>query len=107
MKLGGTDAGRVRGPLADARGSETVNAFGDTYGGATVRACGKAPVLTRAAEGPLMAGPGGPAQTGGSALLAGLVLLLACSCAFAVDPALDVSQYAHTSWKYRDRKSVV
>ena len=30
-------------------------------------------------------------------------LLLAWSpCAFALNPALDVSQYAHTSWKIRD-----
>jgi signal transduction histidine kinase/ligand-binding sensor domain-containing protein len=28
--------------------------------------------------------------------------LLLCSCAFALDPALDVSQYAHTSWKIRE-----
>ena len=30
------------------------------------------------------------------------MLLAACSCAFALNPALDVSQYAHTSWKIRD-----
>jgi signal transduction histidine kinase/ligand-binding sensor domain-containing protein len=29
-------------------------------------------------------------------------LLACCSCAFALDPSLDVSQYAHTSWKIRD-----
>ena len=34
-------------------------------------------------------------------LLAG-VLLAACPCAFALDPSLDVSQYAHTAWKVRD-----
>src|SRR5262245_29426173 len=28
--------------------------------------------------------------------------LLACPCALALDPALDVSQYAHTGWKIRD-----
>jgi signal transduction histidine kinase/ligand-binding sensor domain-containing protein len=29
-----------------------------------------------------------------------LAILLACSaCAFALDPALDINQYAHTSWK--------
>jgi signal transduction histidine kinase/ligand-binding sensor domain-containing protein len=33
-------------------------------------------------------------------LLAGM--LLACTCAFALNPALDISQYAHTSWKVRD-----
>src|SRR2546428_8878199 len=37
-----------------------------------------------------------------------LGVLLACMllawepCAFALDPSLDVSQYAHTSWKIRD-----
>src|SRR5258708_3273675 len=30
------------------------------------------------------------------------VLLVCCPCAHALDPALDVSQYAHTSWKVRD-----
>src|SRR5882672_8374901 len=30
------------------------------------------------------------------------VLLACCSSAFALNPALDVSQYAHTSWKIRD-----
>jgi signal transduction histidine kinase/ligand-binding sensor domain-containing protein len=32
---------------------------------------------------------------------AGLLLAL-CPCALGLNPALDVSQYAHTSWKYRD-----
>jgi len=35
----------------------------------------------------------------------GIVLafaLLVCRSAFALDPALDISQYAHTSWKNRD-----
>src|SRR6185436_7009263 len=27
------------------------------------------------------------------------ILLACCSCAFALDPSLDVNQYAHTSWK--------
>src|ERR1700757_63687 len=32
-----------------------------------------------------------------------LVSLLACSaCAFALDPFLDISQYAHTAWRIRD-----
>jgi signal transduction histidine kinase/ligand-binding sensor domain-containing protein len=31
-----------------------------------------------------------------------LGVLLLCPCAFALNPALDVSQYAHTSWKIRD-----
>ncbi len=29
-------------------------------------------------------------------------LLLACSSVFALNPALDISQYAHTAWKIRD-----
>src|SRR5216683_8025159 len=36
-----------------------------------------------------------------SILLAG-VLLLCSPIAWALDPALDVSQYAHTAWKVRD-----
>ncbi len=33
----------------------------------------------------------------------GVVILMAwCTCALALNPALDVSQYAHTSWKIRD-----
>jgi signal transduction histidine kinase/ligand-binding sensor domain-containing protein len=31
-----------------------------------------------------------------------LIALIACGCAFALDPNLDVSQYAHTVWKVRD-----
>ena len=32
-----------------------------------------------------------------------LSVLLACSaCAFALDPSLDISQYAHTAWKVRE-----
>src|SRR6201998_2752820 len=31
-----------------------------------------------------------------------LAILFACRCAFALDPSLDVSQYAHTAWKIRD-----
>ena len=30
------------------------------------------------------------------------VLLVCCALAFALDPSLDISQYAHTSWKVRD-----
>jgi signal transduction histidine kinase/ligand-binding sensor domain-containing protein len=30
------------------------------------------------------------------------ILLACCVCASALDPSLDVSQYAHTSWKIRD-----
>ena len=29
-------------------------------------------------------------------------LLAWCPSAFALDPALDISQYAHTSWKIRE-----
>src|SRR5580700_8842147 len=29
-------------------------------------------------------------------------LLLWCPCALALNPALDVSQYAHTAWKVRE-----
>ena len=29
-------------------------------------------------------------------------ILLACPAALALDPALDLSQYAHTAWKIRD-----
>src|SRR5215468_10158705 len=36
-----------------------------------------------------------------SALLAWM-LLAYCPCVLALNPALDVSQYAHTSWKVRD-----
>ncbi|HEY6764572.1 MAG TPA: two-component regulator propeller domain-containing protein, partial [Candidatus Sulfotelmatobacter sp.] len=30
------------------------------------------------------------------------VILACCPCAFALDPSLDVSQYAHTAWKIRE-----
>jgi signal transduction histidine kinase/ligand-binding sensor domain-containing protein len=30
------------------------------------------------------------------------ILLACCPCVFALDPSLDISQYAHTSWKIRD-----
>src|SRR5580700_11861517 len=30
------------------------------------------------------------------------ILLACCCCAFALEPSLDVSQYAHTTWKVRD-----
>jgi signal transduction histidine kinase/ligand-binding sensor domain-containing protein len=30
------------------------------------------------------------------------ILLACCACAFALNPSLDVSQYAHTAWKVRD-----
>src|SRR5271156_269035 len=30
------------------------------------------------------------------------MLLACCVCAFGLDPSLDINQYAHTSWKFRD-----
>ena len=30
------------------------------------------------------------------------IVLAWCACALALDPSLDISQYAHTSWKVRD-----
>ena len=35
-------------------------------------------------------------------ILVACVLLACCPSAFGLNPALDVSQYAHTSWKIRD-----
>ena len=35
-------------------------------------------------------------------LICAFVLLACCPAAFALNPELDVSQYAHTSWKIRD-----
>ncbi len=29
-------------------------------------------------------------------------LLACCACSFALDPSLDISQYAHTAWNVRD-----
>src|ERR1700758_280837 len=31
-----------------------------------------------------------------------VMLLLACVCGFALDPSLDMSQYAHTAWRIRE-----
>ena len=31
-----------------------------------------------------------------------LILLTCCPCAFALNPSLDISQYAHTAWTIRD-----
>src|ERR1700680_2357437 len=36
------------------------------------------------------------------ALVALAILLACCSCAFALDPSLDINQYAHTAWKIRE-----
>ncbi len=30
------------------------------------------------------------------------LLIASCRCAFALDPSLDISQYAHTAWKVRE-----
>jgi hypothetical protein len=30
------------------------------------------------------------------------ILLACCDCASALDPSLDISQYAHTAWKVGD-----
>jgi signal transduction histidine kinase/ligand-binding sensor domain-containing protein len=38
----------------------------------------------------------------GGRYAAALGLLLACPCAFALDPALNISQYGHFEWRYRD-----
>src|SRR5579864_1590468 len=35
-------------------------------------------------------------------ILLAVMLLVWCPGAYALDPALDVSQYAHTTWKFRD-----
>src|SRR5215213_6594946 len=35
-------------------------------------------------------------------LVCALLLLACCPCAFALNPELDVSQYAHSSWHIRD-----
>src|SRR5262249_4982205 len=35
-------------------------------------------------------------------LVIGSVLVAGCPCAFALDPALDISQYVHRSWRIRD-----
>ena len=42
----------------------------------------------------------GKART--DAVLSLAILLAWCACAFALDPSLDISQYAHTSWKVRE-----
>jgi PAS domain S-box-containing protein len=36
------------------------------------------------------------------AVLSLAILVACCACAFALDPSLDISQYAHTAWKNRD-----
>ncbi len=39
---------------------------------------------------------------GRRAVIALGILLACCACASALDPSLDISQYAHTAWKIRD-----
>ena len=36
------------------------------------------------------------------AVIALVILLACCACASALDPSVDISQYAHTAWKIRD-----
>jgi len=38
----------------------------------------------------------------GRAIVALGLLVAWCPCAFALDPSLDISQYAHTAWRIRD-----
>ncbi len=43
-----------------------------------------------------------PSRRKGIAVISLGILLASCRCALALNPALEVSQYAHTSWKSRD-----
>src|SRR5689334_22481398 len=43
----------------------------------------------------------GPRVAAIATLLVNLVLAW-CTCVFALDPSLDLSQYAHTAWKVRE-----
>src|SRR5215469_17348906 len=36
------------------------------------------------------------------AVIVAVILQVYCACASALDPSLDISQYAHTAWKVRD-----
>src|SRR6266446_6412664 len=38
----------------------------------------------------------------GRAVIALGVLVASCRCAFALDPSLEISQYAHTAWRIRE-----
>lgn len=38
----------------------------------------------------------------GRAVIALGILLACCPCASALDPSLDINQYAHTAWKVRE-----
>src|ERR1700745_414507 len=41
-------------------------------------------------------------RTAQLSILLAVMLLACCACTFALDPSLDISQYAHTSWKTRE-----
>lgn len=41
-------------------------------------------------------------KNGGKFVLAGMLLVLGCPRSFALNPALDISQYAHTAWRVRE-----
>src|ERR1700734_1352476 len=43
--------------------------------------------------------PAGPTQ---AKAYATLILLACCPCAFALNPSLDINQYAHTAWTIRE-----
>lgn len=51
---------------------------------------------------PTMENPRGRRSVIPLGLVSAFLLLAFCSPAFALNPTLDVSQYAHTSWKIRD-----
>src|SRR5208337_2250968 len=42
------------------------------------------------------------ARQHGRAVIALGLLLACCRCAFALDPSLDINQYAHTAWRIRE-----
>jgi PAS domain S-box-containing protein len=44
----------------------------------------------------------GKAHRQSRALVALAILFACCSCTFALDPSLDINQYAHTAWKIRE-----
>ena len=52
---------------------------------------------------PAIAKPGKHRRcTAGLSLVLAVIFLACCPYASALDPDLDISQYAHTSWKIRD-----
>src|SRR5271165_2568981 len=42
------------------------------------------------------------AERKGRAVIALGILLACCPCAFALNPSLDINQYAHTAWTVRE-----